>query len=445
MRNDATFFIKTFGCQMNVWDSENIRDLLLSHSLSEVSRPEEADMIFVNTCSVRDHAEKRALGWIRELDATKKRNDGLIVGAMGCFAQRLGRDILSVLPNVDFVIGTDAYERFDAILERLKAGERQIIDTGPEKGFRSSPRPGRKRLRAFVSIMKGCENFCSYCVVPYVRGRERSRPLADIIEEAECLVEHGTKDITLLGQNVNSYRFGELDFAGLLNEISRITGLLRLRFTTSHPKGLSPEILDSMSSCPTVCEHLHLPAQSGSNNILKLMNRGYTREQYMDLAERVRSRIPGISITTDLMVGFPGESESDFEETLDLVNRVGFDSSFAFKYSPRPGTAASNLVETVSTQEKERRLDVLLKLQKRIADEKNKGLTGKILEVLPEGRAKGADGFLTGRTRSNKTVLFEGKDDEIGKPVMVEILDARGLTLYGKRQGGGNGGSPTCG
>ena len=430
-------YIKTFGCQMNERDSEWIIGRLLSEGWELADNPANADLAIVNTCSVRKHAEDRAFSLVGRLKKIKNQKPNFKIALIGCSAEAYKEEIFGRFPYVDLVIGPAKENKF---LEFLKE-ERKILSVGEEgenKEFIPECDYRRKRFSAFVSIMEGCDNFCSYCIVPYVRGRERSRPLKEIVNEVKCLVDKGYKEVMLLGQNVNSYKLdsssvGSLGrdknngFIKLLEEIDK-TGIERIRFMTSHPKDASGDLFRAMRDLEHVCEHLHLPLQSGSDKILKLMNRNYTLDRYLGLVDEYRKILPSGSLTTDIIVGFPGEEEEDFEATLNALLKIEFDSAFIFKYSPRPYTSASKLKDNVPRQEKERRNNLALAVQKEISFRKKMILLGKSLEVLLEEHK---NGMTLGRSRENFTVEVEGKLPR-GEVFQIVVDEARINSLKGK-------------
>jgi tRNA-2-methylthio-N6-dimethylallyladenosine synthase len=421
-----TFYITTMGCQMNEYDSDFLAQSMTHAGYSPVDDPKGADLILINTCTVRAKPKQKAFSLIGRMSAIKKWRPALILGVVGCLAQQEGPELMKRFPELDLVIGPRELGRINEILERIDHDRKRIVATRLE----AAPPRGLKcrgyfdgRVTAYVSIMEGCNNFCSYCIVPFVRGREISRPPKEILNEAKSIISEGVKEITLLGQNVNSYVCNEAkdwDFVALLREVSRLEGLLRLRFTTSHPKDLSDDLIQMFGDTQTLCPHIHLPFQAGSNEILKRMRRGYTREAYMELVKKLRAIRPDIAITSDVMVGFPGETEADFEMTLDLIQQVQFDALFSFKYSDREGTSAERMGNKVEDTEKSSRLRALQDLQKQITLKKNRALEGKQLEVLIEGESK-RGGQLTGRTRSNKIVNMIGNHNQIGRLVKVTI------------------------
>jgi len=418
-------FIKTYGCQMNVADSLRMEEVLLKDGYSITQSEDDADIILLNTCSVRKSAEQKVWSKIGEL-----KNKKVIIGVTGCMAQEHGKKIFHRAPNVKLVCGTYRENKISELVSRA-VKEGKTIDIAIEE-CAESPGNGKHKsttnICAFVPISRGCNNACSYCIVPSVRGPERNRPAENIIDEIRYL---GCKDATLLGQNVNSYKDGQIDFVGLLGMVNEIDGLLRVRFVTSHPKDAGEELFKAIRYLDKVCEYLHIPIQSGSNRILGKMNRKYTREHYLGLIKKARQYAPDIAISTDLIVGFPGETEEDFQDTLDLVMEVRYDSAYIFKYSPREGTAAFELADDVPTDVKQDRNQRLLRLQEEISLSKNRELVGRIVEVLVEDVSKENKDRLMGRTRTNKIVVFPLKDGLIGNLVNVEIKEATAHTLYG--------------
>ncbi|MFC1631665.1 tRNA (N6-isopentenyl adenosine(37)-C2)-methylthiotransferase MiaB [Candidatus Omnitrophota bacterium] len=443
-------YIRTFGCQMNIRDSEIILGMLQCRGYQQASSLEDADIVLFNTCSVRQHAEQRVWGQVGALKKeiasadcvglamTRKKK---IIGVVGCMAQNFQEEIFRRLPHVDFVCGpANIYDIPDLINQ---AGHNQHQALAVEKKQRpllSDAYPRKQGLKAFVSIMYGCDNFCAYCIVPYVRGREISRPAKHIIQEVKDLAATGTKEVTLLGQNVNSYGRdlgGKLNFVRLLEKLDKIKDIERIRFMTSHPKDASKPLFRALRDLPKACEHLHLPLQSGSDKILKLMNRRYSLRHYLKSIDCLRSLIPHCAITTDIIVGFPGETKADFQETVAAMEKIKFDQAFIFKYSPRPKTKAAGLEDSVSRAEKQARNQVLLKLQEQGALKKNNQLLGKSLQVLVEGKGSGYLGnkkqaMLQGRSRTNKVTLFPGPDSLIAEIVDVKINRVTARTLIGE-------------
>jgi tRNA-2-methylthio-N6-dimethylallyladenosine synthase len=431
-------YIETYGCQMNEHDSEQILWLLEQSNYVETKEPRNADLILVNTCSVREKPEQKvysALGRFKKI----KEERGAIIGVAGCVAQQEGQRLLDRIPYLDLVIGTHAIPLLPHMLVQAKAsGERVCeIDFDLEGKHLDPflPQGQRSPVKSYVTIMQGCNHFCSYCIVPYVRGEERSRPSHEILEEVKHLAQRGVKEICLLGQNVNSYGKrleGEVNFPDLLTRLNEIEGIERIRFTTSHPKDLSEALIQAHGSLKKVCEHIHLPFQSGSNKILKAMDRGYTKESYLEKVDRLKEVCPSIAITADVIVGFPGEEEKDFEETLDLMERVRFDDLFSFKYSPRKGTKAAELSDQVDNGVRQERLARLQKIQREITLQKNQALEGGIEEVLVEGYSRQSEQDMTGRTRTNKAVNFEGDISLVGKVVRIKITKAYAHSLRGE-------------
>jgi tRNA-2-methylthio-N6-dimethylallyladenosine synthase len=435
------FYIRTFGCQMNEHDSERMAQRLLAAGWEEVSEPRRADLILVNSCSVRAKPEHKAISEIGRFQGAR-RSRGVRLVLAGCVAQQEGEALLSRAPFLDAVIGPDAVERIASVAAALMEGRGPLLDLAPHShlapGFVPLCRPERGGLSALVTIMKGCNNFCSFCVVPYVRGREISRPIADILAEVESLARAGTREVTLLGQNVNSFRDRERGFADLLSAIDAQGAVERIRFTTSHPKDLSSELIAAMAELPRVCEHLHLPLQAGSDDVLQRMNRGYDARTYLERVDAVRSRVAGVSVTTDLIVGFPGERERDFERTLEVVERAAFDQAYSFCYSPRPQTRASEWPDDVPAKEKKSRLDRLQHLLSRLESASLQRMVGRAFEVLYEGPSRRDPACGTGRTRCNRVVNFPLCGGlRTGDLVDVLIDEARGHTLWGtvKRRG----------
>ncbi|MDI6742047.1 MAG: tRNA (N6-isopentenyl adenosine(37)-C2)-methylthiotransferase MiaB [Smithella sp.] len=424
---DKYLYIETFGCQMNVHDSEQMALLLADMGYALTDNAQKADLILINGCSIRDKAEHKAFSQLGRLIRLKQKNHDLIVGFGGCLAQHLGRKVYSRVRGVDLVFGTHNIHRLPEMIAACQQARKKITRTDFSSKITSlnifAP-PPRGSISAFVSIMQGCDNYCAYCVVPYLRGPEMSRTPEDIIDEIKKLVQHGVKEVTLLGQNVNSYgrKLNEAcNFVSLIKKINDIDGLERIRFTTSHPKDLSDELIDCFAGVPKLCEHIHMAVQSGSNRILKLMNRGYTAEDFLEKVEKLRRVCPHVSITSDIIVGFPGETEQDYQATIELMEKIRFDLLFSFKYSARIGTAAQNLPDDVPKDKKNRRLKDLQDLQNKHTQEKHTALEGSIQEVLVEGRSKNSAQDMMGRARSWKIVNFNGGLELVGKLVNVEI------------------------
>ncbi len=431
--------IITYGCQMNIHESEKIAGTLEDLGYSMCESTEDADIIVFNTCCIRDNAEKRALGNIGAIKHLKKAKPGLIIAVVGCMTQQdgAGLNLRAKYPYVDIVLGTNNLFELESCIKKIKQSGNKSVLIDPneypqvlenEKVYRTSG------CNAWLNIMYGCNNFCTYCIVPYVRGRERSRKMANIIDEFKSLLDQGYKEITLLGQNVNSYGHDLSDgsnFATLLEKISQINGKYRVRFMTSHPKDLNREVIDIIAQSPNICNNIHLPIQSGSNKILKLMNRHYTREYYLDTVEAIKSKIPDCGITTDLMVGFPYEEEQDFEDTLDMVRRVKYSSAFTFIYSIRKGTKAAQMPQ-ISPQVSKERITRLIAEQNKVTKELSKGYEGKSYEILCEDNAPKKDGYVCGRTDSGRMVTFKGDKSLIGSFVNVTIEKSQSASLFGK-------------
>jgi tRNA-2-methylthio-N6-dimethylallyladenosine synthase len=437
MPMEKRVYIETYGCQMNEHDSERMLRLLETFHYTETKEANKADLILINTCSVREKPEHKvysALGRFRKL----KEMNGTAIGVAGCVAQQEGERLLDRVPYLDLVIGTHAIPMLPELLERIEVSGQRVCETRFDRSGEylktSLPEKPLARVKSYVTIMQGCDHFCSFCIVPYVRGKEKSRPGREILEEIRHLAEMGVKEVFLLGQNVNGYGKGlegEVDFPSLLSGVNEIEGIERIRFTTSHPADLSDALIQDFSALEKLCEHIHLPFQSGSNKILKTMHRGYTKESYLERIERLKDVCPSIAITADVIVGFPGEEEEDFGETLDLMEKIRFDDLFSFKYSPRKGTRAAELQNQVEEETKQDRLSTLQKIQREITLEKNQALEGQVEEVLVEGVSKQSGRDVTGRTRSNKIVNFPGDMNLVGKLVSVKILKAYPHSLRG--------------
>lgn len=445
-RNKITkVFLKTYGCQMNKLDSELSIGLLAKRGYAFAEDEKDADVILLNTCSVRDKAEHKVYSQLGSLRDQKEKKPELILGVLGCMAQNEGDRIFKRMPHVNLVCGTRMFSKLPELLEEINGTNKRIlaIDEDGEVNFDRLVSRRQNRYSAFVSIMRGCDNYCSYCIVPYVRGREFSRPVADIMNEVRSLADDGCKEVTLLGQNVNSYGKGlngNVTLATMLRKLDPIEGIERIRFVTSHPRDMTKEIIEAVGELPKVCEYLHMPAQSGSDKILKKMRRQYTSAHYRELVEMAKSLVPDIKIASDFIVGFPGEKEDDFEDTVRLLNDVRCQNSFIFKYSPRTGTAATEFPDDVQEETKKRRNHILLDLQKKISTEENRKMAGKSVEVLVEGTSKSDAGRLSGRTRQNQIVAFDLPEGSNladvssslpGKLVNIDIVDSTDLTLFG--------------
>jgi tRNA-2-methylthio-N6-dimethylallyladenosine synthase len=427
------FYLESYGCQMNIYDTQGLERMLEDHGYVRVPAPEDADVVLVNTCSVREHAEERTLNRLAVLTRLKARNPALKVGVCGCMAQRMGGEIRKRIPRVDLVVGAQALPAVLPALQALERGESAGPVVEPLDQYLPPPRPrlDARTLKGFVTIIRGCNKACAYCIVPTTRGPEVSRHPDDIVLEVHELVLSGAKEVTLLGQNVNSYSAGGVDFPELLARCGRIPGRWRLRFTTSHPRDMAPETVRRMAKAERLAPWLHLPVQSGSRRLLRAMNRDYALDQYLLAVAEARAAIPDLALTTDLIVGFPGETAEDFAETLALVEQVRYDTFYAFKYSPRSGTAAARREDDVPAEEKQRRLAALLVVQRRLSHEVNQAYVGRTLEVLVEGRDEKRGNVLS-RTGQNKIAVLPPAEDLVpGRFLDVRVERAEGQTLYG--------------
>ncbi|AND84802.1 tRNA (N6-isopentenyl adenosine(37)-C2)-methylthiotransferase MiaB [Clostridium tyrobutyricum] len=437
--NTKNFFIETWGCQMNEEDSEKLSGMLKSIGYTKTTQKDTADIIIFNTCCVRENAELKVYGNLGMLRKLKKNNPELIIAVCGCMMQQknMAKDIIKRFPFVDIIFGTHNAYKFPEYLNRVRYGEKSIIEIqNKEDGIvEGIPIDRESNIKGFVTIMYGCNNFCTYCIVPYVRGRERSRLPENIENEIKSMVEKGYKEITLLGQNVNSYGKNlnpKVSFAQLLRRINNIDGIERIRFMTPHPKDFTDDVIEAIKQCDKICEHIHLPVQSGSTRILKKMNRNYSKEQYLKVVDKIKRSIPNVAITTDIIVGFPGETELDFEETLDLAKKVQYDSAFTFIYSKRKGTPADEMGEQISDDIKHERFNRLVDVINNSSAKNNKLYLGKSEEVLVEGLSKNDNTKLMGRTRTGKLVNFLGNSDNIGKLTNVHINSTNSFSLSGE-------------
>ena len=427
-----SFFIETYGCQMNKYDSELVAGLLECHGHMQTNDPDQADTIIVNTCSVRDHAEQRALGKIRSLRAWKKGKSHRKLGVIGCMSQRLGKQILTSCPAVDFVLGPDEYGALPRIMENGKSTPIVRTRCNREETYSWIHPQRTPGAHGWIAIMRGCDNFCSYCIVPYTRGRERSRQAIEIVSEFENLAARGFREITLLGQNVNSYKDANHSFSDLLEKLADIDRDIWIRFMTSHPKDVSDKLLGVMANEPNVCPHLHLPVQSGSNRVLERMNRNYTREHYLALVDQARKTIPDLSLTTDVITGFPGETESDFFDTVQLMEQVRFDDAFMYHYSPREGTKAAQMKDNLTQEQKLARLNQIIELQRNITAEIKSGMIGKTVDVMLETPSKQNPEEWMGKTHGNHVVVIEDGKGKSGEVLKVKIKERKGATLRGQ-------------
>jgi tRNA-2-methylthio-N6-dimethylallyladenosine synthase len=428
MRN---VYIETYGCQMNLADTELLLGHLGRHGYRRTATPADADVILLNTCAIREHAEERVLGRLGELVRHKAQRPGVQLGIAGCMAQHVRDRLLAKIPFVDFVVGPDAYRRLPEVLGSSR--EDPLIDVHLDRAETYADiTPEREGgVRGWVTIMRGCDKFCTFCVVPYVRGRERSLPAEAVLEQVRNLAAAGYREVVYLGQTVNAYRDADVDFAELLRRTNAIDGIERIRFTSPHPSDMTESVIEAMASCAKVCPQLHLPVQSGSDRVLASMERGYTAAQFLDLVARLRRAIPDIALTTDVIVGFPGEDEHDFLATCALMREVGFDGAFMFKYSARSGTKAFKWPETVSEDDKGRRLQAVIALQEEQSATINRRLIGSTTEVLIEGPARRREGWHAGKSPQFKTVVFPADGTRVGEIVPVRVTDATAHTLLG--------------
>jgi tRNA-2-methylthio-N6-dimethylallyladenosine synthase len=436
---EKSFHIQTFGCQMNEHDSETLAGMLAELGYIENKNKKEADVAIINTCSVRENADKRFFGTLGQLKKVKEDRPDVVVAVCGCMMQQ--QHIIDTLkakyPWVDLIFGTHNIHEFPRLLTNVLNERDKVVDVWEDGGEIVEGLPVKREypFKAFVNIMYGCNNFCTYCIVPYTRGRERSRRPEEIVNEVRALVADGVKEITLLGQNVNSYGNGcdfKTDFADLIYLLNQIEGLERIRFMTSHPKDLSDKLIQAYIDCSKLCDYIHLPVQSGSTGILKKMNRNYTKDDYFQLIGRLKAAISGIAVTTDLIVGFPGETDGDFEETLDLVRKVEFDSAFTFLYSIRKGTPAEKYSDQVPEAVKHERFNRLVELLNSISAAKNKACEGKIVTVLVEGPSKTDSKTFAGRSESGKIVNFAGTPELVGQIVSIRITEGKTFSLFGE-------------
>ncbi len=426
-------YLETYGCQMNEYDSELIRSILRSHKHAFTTSPDAADVILLNTCAIREHAHEKIFHQLDHLKGRKKRQQDLIVGVLGCMAQNLRQELTARAPYVDLVAGPDSYKRLPSLLENIRGRREHAYDFSLSE-FETYSDIAPQRLpgvNAWIAISRGCDNFCTFCVVPYTRGRERSRELQNVVAEAERIAAEGFKQVTLLGQNVNSYRHERSDFADLLQAVSEVDGLARVRFTSPHPKDFPRKLLHTMAQNPKLCKHIHLPLQAGSDRVLERMDRTYTKQEFLELVAEIRNLMPEVSLTTDVICGFCGETEQDFEDTLEVVARVEFDSAFTFKYSERKNTIASRkFPDDVPEELKQERLLRLTQLQREITLRRNAAEIGKVYEVLVENPSKKNENEWLGRTDQNKAVVFAG-NCRSGDLVKVRIDDFGTNTLMG--------------
>ena len=425
------YYLETFGCQMNVADSEMIEGILQSKGYYPIKRMDSADIIFVNTCAIREHAEEKVHSRLGVFSKIKNNKPNVIIGVLGCMAQHLKDNILDSKPYVDIILGPDSYRKLPKLLERNKVDKKNIVDTQLSRYYNNFFPSRNEGINAWVSIMRGCDKFCTFCIVPFTRGRERSRSPNNIIDEVKKAVDEGFVEITLLGQNVNSYTYDNYSFDYLLKNIAEINGVQRLRYTSPHPQDMTDDVLYVMSHYDNICNAVHFPLQAGSNEVLKRMNRSYTKSHFIERAHRIRDILPNCGLSTDIIVGFPGETNSQFEETLNVMNEVKFDSAFTFKYSPRLGTKAYEYSDQILEIDKQERLDKVIKLQKKHTIFRNKEMIGNIERVLVEKNSKRSINQWAGRTDSNKWVIFDKENANIKDLVNVSITNAKGISLHG--------------
>jgi len=428
------FAIQTYGCQMNVADSELVEGILTNLGLEKTADYDEADAIFLNTCAIRENAETKVHSKLGNLHKIKLNKPHLIIGVLGCMAQNLKDDLLKNKPYVDIILGPDSYRKIPDLLNRHITDNKSIVDTKLSRHeVYENLFPNRgDTFNAWVSIMRGCNKFCSFCIVPFTRGRERSRSIESIVEEVKKAVDKGFIEITLLGQNVNSYKYEGKSFSDLLLAVSDIEGVKRIRYTSPHPQDINVELLEVMASRQNICNYVHFPMQSGSNEVLKRMNRTYTREHFYDMAVKIREIMPNCGLSTDIIVGFPGETDDQYRETLDLMEAIKFNSAFTFKYSPRPYTKAEQFSDQISEQIKKDRLDEMLILQRKHTLELNQKMVGSFQKVLIEKESKKSNMHWAGRTDSNEWVIIEKNNSNIKDIVPVQIASATGVILHGK-------------
>jgi tRNA-2-methylthio-N6-dimethylallyladenosine synthase len=429
-----SYFIETYGCQMNVADSELISGLLTREGFSETKDIHTADAIFVNTCAIREHAEDKVHSRLGYYHQIKRKNPKTIIGVLGCMAQNLKEDILESKPFVDIVLGPDSYRRLPEMIRERSNESSHLVDTKLSRfEVYDDMFPSRnKGINAWISIMRGCDKFCTFCIVPFTRGRERSRSIEGIVQEAAQAVSDGFIEVTLLGQNVNSYRHEGQKFHELLDAVAQIPGLKRIRYTSPHPEDMTQDVLNIMAKYDNICNYVHLPLQAGNDKVLNRMNRTYTKDQFLARVNQIRNTLPNVGISTDIIVGFPGENEAEFQETMDVMEVVKFDSAFTFKYSSRPGTKAAEFDDHVPEDEKQHRLERLIEMQQKHTLFRNKTIVGRVEMVLVEKESKRSKKQWAGRTDANKWVVFNKENAKIKDLIPVKIMDARGITLHGE-------------
>ncbi len=426
-------YLETYGCQMNLNESDVLGKRFVEEGYTLVEKPEDAEVVLVNTCSIREHAEAKVMSRLGVLKRLKEAGSCEVLAVTGCMAQRLGGEFLARVPFVDLVVGSGAYPRFFEALDARRRTGRPQVDVGFARDFQVEDRPLIEpgSIKTFLTIIRGCDNACHYCIVPFTRGRERSKPIGQIIREAEWCVSRGVKEITLLGQNVNHYRDGEFGLADALRVTAGVDGMERVRFTTSHPGYMTDDVLVAMAEEEKVMPHLHLPMQSGSDSVLRAMNREYTLSRYRELIGRARDLMPDIALSTDVIVGFPGETDEDFEATRRAMEEIGFDSAYMFKYSPRRGTVAAGLADDVPAEVKQRRLAAVIELQRRVTAERSARFLDREVEVLVDGRSHRDPEAVVGKTREFKNAVFRGSPAWVGTLRRMRVVETRGVTLTG--------------
>lgn len=429
-----SYFIETYGCQMNVADSELVSGLLTREGFSETKDIHTADAIFVNTCAIREHAEDKVHSRLGYYHQIKRKNPKTIIGVLGCMAQNLKEDILESKPFVDIVLGPDSYRRLPEMIRERSNESSHLVDTKLSRfEVYDDMFPSRnKGINAWISIMRGCDKFCTFCIVPFTRGRERSRSVEGIVQEAAQAVSDGFIEVTLLGQNVNSYHHEGQKFHELLDAVAQIPGLKRIRYTSPHPEDMTQDVLNVMAKYDNICNYVHLPLQAGNDEVLNRMNRTYTKDQFLARVNQIRNTLPNVGISTDIIVGFPGENEAEFQETMDVMEVVKFDSAFTFKYSSRPGTKAAEFDDHVPEDEKQHRLERLIEMQQKHTLFRNRAIVGRVEMVLVEKESKRSKKQWAGRTDANKWVVFNKENAKIKDLIPVKIMDARGITLHGE-------------
>ena len=433
--DQKTYYIETYGCQMNVYDSELVSNMMKLSGYKQTDNLEIADAIFLNTCSIREKAEETVHNRLSNFQHLKRKNPSMLIGVLGCMAQNLKDVLLEDKPYVDIILGPDSYRNLPKIIKDRTKSSDHLVDTKLSKfEIYDDLFPARTEgVNSWVSIMRGCDKFCTFCIVPFTRGRERSRPIDSIVKEVENGVENGFVEFTLLGQNVNSYKTPDGKFPTLLDRIAQIDGVKRLRFTSPHPRDVDDEMLEVMVKHDNICNQVHLPLQAGSDRILKRMNRSYTSADFLALAEKIRAYMPDCTLTTDVIVGFPGETEDEFLETLSVIDKIKFNFAYMFKYSSRPGTKASQYDEQIEEDAKQDRLERLIELQLKNTLIQNRSLIGKTVKVLVEKVSKKSKDQWSGRTEGGMWVIFDRNNENIGEVINIRIDDARGVTLFGSR------------